>query len=118
VLALAHPDAGGDAELFVWLTALHEHVAGDYPVDARTPHQRREPPQHPYSNGERVPFEAAFGKAGSFAELTRQAVMFADSSRPGVAGARLRRRGGRTGTPGPARTRRVRSTGAAARRGA
>lgn len=80
VLARCHPDAGGEHELFIWARALYEYVAGgaigEALEDARTPYERRQPPRHPSSpSGERVPYEEAFGRAGSFGELTRQAVI-------------------------------------------
>jgi hypothetical protein len=76
LLFRVHPDQGGDGELFIWVRNLQEHIVGDGMEDARSSHDRRQPP-HP-TTGERVPYEAAFGKAGSFAELTRQAVMMAE----------------------------------------
>jgi hypothetical protein len=85
LLAAAHPDRGGDHDLFIWARALYDHVAGDGPgtPDMRAPHGRREPPPHPSSpTGARVPFEAAFEKAASFADLTRQAVALAESADP------------------------------------
>src|SRR5215213_6680580 len=79
LLATVHPDRDGDHELFIWIQALQEYVAGDSVEDVSeaTTYERRQPPTHP-KTAERVPYEDAFGRAGSFAELTRQALMFAD----------------------------------------
>ena len=76
VLRLAHPDSGGDEDLFIWLRNLQEHVAGDHPEPPRreyTPPRRTTTADSP-----RVPFEDAFEVAGSFDDLTRQAVEMAE----------------------------------------
>jgi hypothetical protein len=81
LLAAVHPDRGGDHDLFVWTTALHELVAGDHLEDVRTTSERREPPP-PYppggSHSERLDYAAAY-KYGSFEDLTRHAVAMAAS---------------------------------------
>ena len=63
--ALAHPDAGGDHELFLWIASLHEHVAGDDIEPARP-----RPHRTPECETERVSFEAALG----FDALTTRAL--------------------------------------------
>jgi len=76
LLACVHPDRAGTHELFIWTRALFEHVAGDHPepvVDDRSRRERYADSR----DAKRIPYEEAFGKAGNFAELTRQAVMFA-----------------------------------------
>jgi hypothetical protein len=73
LLKRCHPDHGGEHDLFVWLQALYEHVAGNAIEDARTSYPRRQPPPHP-TTGERIDFTAAYSVAGSFDELTLRAV--------------------------------------------
>lgn len=79
LIARTHPDAGGDHDLFIWTTALYEHVAGDG-VEPLPREARRDPPRHhtPTTDADRVDFTAAFDRAGSFDGLTRAAVMYAD----------------------------------------
>jgi hypothetical protein len=78
LLFRVHPDQGGDAALSVWVRNLQKHVAGDDVEPVVDDRSRRARYGGTARNAERVPFEQAFGKAGSFAELTRQAVMLAD----------------------------------------
>jgi hypothetical protein len=81
---VVHPDAhGGSHELFLWCTALFEHVAGDY-VEPLPPRARRQPPPHPTS-GERVDFTRALNYR-SFVYLTRAAVAMADKVEEPYAG--------------------------------
>jgi len=81
-----HPDAGGREDLFVWVRALHEHVAGDQPEDVRSAGQRREPPRHhdrgSSGAGDRVDYTAA-REYESFHHLTRAAIALADSEAVG-----------------------------------
>src|SRR5215203_3304413 len=77
LLRVVHPDAGGDGDLFVWTRALQEYVAGDA-IEPPPRDTRRQPPQHPQT-GERIPYEAAFDKAGSFHDLTMTALQMADT---------------------------------------
>jgi hypothetical protein len=70
LLTRAHPDAGGDGELFVWTTALREHVAGDAIKPEAPPRPRR---THE-ADTDRVPFEA-----GVFSDLTYCALVLARS---------------------------------------
>jgi hypothetical protein len=74
---VVHPDTGGEHGLFIWVQALHEHVAGDA-VEEAPPHTRREPPRHP-TTGDRLDYVDAYTKADSFHELTRLAVAMADT---------------------------------------
>jgi hypothetical protein len=82
LMALVHPDRGGCHELFVWVTGLHEYVAGDDPEPVVDDRSRREryAASGANRNVERVPYEEAFGKAGRFAELAHQAVLIADDA--------------------------------------
>jgi hypothetical protein len=57
LLKRCHPDAGGDAELFVWCRELQSHVSGDH-IEQVPPCARRDPPRHT-STGDRIPFEPA-----------------------------------------------------------
>jgi len=82
LLRHVHPDTGGDAELFVWVRNLQEHVAGDSIEEApHRGHTRHQPPPHP-TTGERIPYEAAFDNAADFHDLTRQAVALAGNVDP------------------------------------
>ncbi len=76
LLRSVHPDAGGDHDLFIWTDALREHVAGDG-IDLAAQEVRRDPPRH-HTTGERVDYTPAFDRVGSFGDLTRAAVMYAD----------------------------------------
>jgi hypothetical protein len=42
LLRCVHPDHGGDAELFVWVRELQQHVTGD---DIEPPRREYEPPR-------------------------------------------------------------------------
>ncbi len=78
LLRLAHPDAGGSSDLFAWVRNLQEYVAGDAIDPPRAEHV---PPRRTTtSDSPRVPFEAAFDRAGSFDDLTRQALAVADDA--------------------------------------
>jgi len=80
LLRLAHPDAGGDAALFVWCRHLQEYVAGDAPERLHPERVHPEPPRRAApADSPRVPYEAAFDRAASFADLTAQAVALADA---------------------------------------
>jgi len=74
LLKIAHPDTGGDHDLFIWAQALYEYVAGDV-YEEPPPHIHRQPPPHP-TTGDRLDFEEALSYS-SFTELTRFAVAFA-----------------------------------------
>jgi hypothetical protein len=83
LLARVHPDTGVDADLFVWCRHLQEYVVGDAAPDATfdTPRRDHERPHRTTTaDSPRVPFEAAFDRAGSFDELTRRAVAVADGA--------------------------------------
>lgn len=75
LLRMAHPDAGGDEELFVWVRNLQEHVAGDEPEDVRSPAERRQPPRHHAQrssrDADRLPFMGQY--VGDFRKLTARA---------------------------------------------
>src|SRR5215218_1192857 len=76
LLRFCHPNTGGDGDLFVCTRALYEHVAGN---SIKPPQQgaERQPPSHP-TTGEQIDYTGAYDKAGSFAELTAQALQLAD----------------------------------------
>jgi len=72
-----HPDHGGDSELFVWVRALFEHVAGDSLEDERSSAERRAQPKHhtpPSQSADRIDFTSAYDLASSFDDLTMRAV--------------------------------------------
>jgi hypothetical protein len=75
LLARTHPDAGGDHELFIWTRNLHDVVCSQE-VQNDPPPRRSSTTQ---KDTPRVPFDAAFEKAQSFADLTRQAISMGDA---------------------------------------
>jgi hypothetical protein len=76
LLRLVHPDQGGSDDLFVWVRHLQEHVAGD---GVEPPRREYTPPRRTTTaESPRVPYEAAFDRAGSFDDLTRHALTVAD----------------------------------------
>jgi hypothetical protein len=76
LLRCVHPDHGGDAELFVWVRELQQHVAGD---DVEPPRREYEPPRRTTTqDSPRIDYTNAFDKSGSFEDLTRQAVAMAE----------------------------------------
>ena len=80
LLKRAHPDSGGEHELFIWTTALHQHHCHDGMEDVRTNHERRRPPPRPKSSaGDRIDFSRAFTVAHDFDELTERAMEFAET---------------------------------------
>ncbi len=83
LVSRAHPDAGGDHDLFIWASASRKVVCGGE-LGSEIP--RRDAPPKPESaagrssdDSDRIGFEFAFRKAESFSELTRQAVELANS---------------------------------------
>jgi hypothetical protein len=71
-----HPDHGGDQDLFIWTTALHEHVAGDHlepVVDARSRRARYR--DSSAGSSERVPFD----RDADHEVLTDRVVTMADA---------------------------------------
>ncbi len=76
LLARTHPDTGGDHELFIWARNLHDVVCARVRED---PPPRAARSSTPREGPARVPFDEAFEKAQSFADLTRQAVALADT---------------------------------------
>jgi len=79
LLRRCHPDHGGEADLFVWVQALHDHVAGNDYEEAST-YARRSPPQHPSgaTAGERIDFAEAYDLTSDFGELTARALAAAE----------------------------------------
>jgi hypothetical protein len=81
-MARVHPDQGGDESLFIWATALREHVEGS---EAHSPIGQRpnESQAREYDDSiERVDFGLAFSRYGSFGELTMAAVTMARDVSP------------------------------------
>lgn len=76
LLRVVHPDHSGDHDLFVWVTALREHVAGDYiePVVDDRPRRARYR-DYSASESERVPFDYY----SDHDALTDRAVAMADA---------------------------------------
>ena len=72
LLARAHPDAGGDHELFIWARNLQEVVCAR--EDSPSPRSST-----PKEGPARVPFDEAFSKAQGFDDLTSQALSLADT---------------------------------------
>ena len=82
LLKRSHPDTGGEHELFIWTTALHQHHCHDglRQEDVRTNHERRRPPPRPSSaTGDRIDYAAAFDRAASFGDFTERIAALADS---------------------------------------
>ncbi len=79
LVSRAHPDAGGDHELFIWATATREIVCGGE-LSSEIP-RRPAPPESepPAGDPDRIGFDFAFHKAESFSALTRQAIELANS---------------------------------------
>ena len=68
LLAHAHPDAGGEHELFIWTAAVRDLVCEQLGVSRHR--ENPAPPRAAYEEPARVPFEPGC----SFAELTRRAL--------------------------------------------
>lgn len=77
LVALTHPDRGGDHNLFIWTTALRESVCGG---ELESPLHPK--PSYASPQPERLDFGAAFRQTESFADLTIQAVELADEVAP------------------------------------
>ena len=78
-LAKAHPDAGGDHNLFIWMQAARDAMCDGGANQTTPPPPRREPPQSPQDehredHKESVPFDAST----PFDVLTRRALKLAD----------------------------------------
>jgi hypothetical protein len=74
LLARAHPDAGGDHELFIWARHLHDVVCAS--VLTNTPPPRAAQSSTPKEGPARVPFDE---HAHDFDDLTRQAVALSNT---------------------------------------
>jgi hypothetical protein len=72
LLRLAHPDHHGTHDLFIWVQALQEHVAGDA-VEEPPPYARRAPPRH-HEQTDRLDCTGAFDHFVSHDSLTQHAV--------------------------------------------
>ena len=70
LLKRCHPDSGGTHELFIWATALRDHVVGAQ----EEPYPRVQAKPERDAGPERIEFAHAFNRFGSFAELTQHAV--------------------------------------------
>ncbi len=80
LVSRAHPDAGGDHELFIWATATREVVCGGELGSEIPRRPAPEPrPSRTADDSDRIGFDFAFNKAESFSDLTRQAVELANS---------------------------------------
>ncbi len=83
LVSRAHPDAGGDHELFLWAVATREVVCGGE-LGSAIPRRSAPPKPEPAAgrssdDSDRIGFEFAFHKAESFSDLTRQAIELANS---------------------------------------
>lgn len=77
LVARAHPDSGGDHDLFIWSRATMEAIcAGETDAEENPGPKTRTAPQNQpsASEPERVPFD----RNASFTDLTRRAVAVAD----------------------------------------
>jgi len=77
LLARAHPDAGGDHDLFIWARNLHDVVCAS--VLTNTPPPKAAQSSTPWEGPARVPFDEAFERAHDFDDLTRQAVALSNT---------------------------------------
>jgi hypothetical protein len=76
LLKRSHPDSGGTHELFIWATALRDHVVGAQ----EEPFPRVQAKPERGDGPERIEFAHAFNRFGSFAELTQHAVRVGSST--------------------------------------
>src|SRR5215212_3660930 len=90
LISRAHPDSGGDHDLFIWTMATRDVVCGgelggEIPRREHRERERETPRPRGAStpNADRVPFDAAFDKAASFSSLTEQAISLAESGAVG-----------------------------------
>lgn len=77
ILSRAHPDAGGDHDLFIWTGAVKDLVCGELHVEAATPPRSPEP--RPADDKPRVPYPTG---ADSFEEITATALQMAREGAP------------------------------------
>lgn len=73
-VARCHPDAGGDHDLFIWITATRDHVIGGELGQTIPRRERSHNHQRSYSEASPDPARIPFDKAGGFADLTAQAL--------------------------------------------
>lgn len=73
LLARAHPDAGGDHDLFIWTEAVKDVVCGgDLQIGPKSPHPRSSPPAP--DETARIPYAAG----ADFQEGAREALRIAE----------------------------------------
>jgi hypothetical protein len=79
--ARAHPDGGGDHELFIWAGSVEEVVCGSQ----RQPHERpaRESPRRRYPSTKEDPDRIPYPPGTSFREVTKQALQRASTGLDG-----------------------------------
>jgi hypothetical protein len=76
-MARCHPDQGGTDDLFIWVRQLQLHVVGDA---IEPPRKENAPPRRTTTaDSPRLDYTDAFNKADSFEDLTRRAVVLADT---------------------------------------
>jgi hypothetical protein len=80
LLARAHPDSGGEHELFIWTQNLRDvvcngHIVRSAPFEARPSYQRERRHHWEDEDKPRIPYDSW---AGNFATLTRTALRTAD----------------------------------------
>lgn len=73
LIARAHPDTGGDHELFIWSRAAMEAICGGLQTE-RPQWASRQRDKSSATEPDRVPFE----RGANFADLTRRALELAD----------------------------------------
>src|SRR3954470_17931102 len=73
LLATVHPDRdNGDSELFVWLTALREHVEGCAQLELPASSRYGEAAYPQRATGDRIPYDASLGAEDEFWTLTHR----------------------------------------------
>lgn len=77
ILSRAHPDAGGDHDLFIWTGAVRDLVCGGEPyVEPKPP--PRSPESRPADDKPRVPYPTG----SDFEEITRTVLQMAQAEAP------------------------------------
>lgn len=76
IIARAHPDAGGDDDLFIWAGAVRDLVCARFAEPSARPHP--EPARDETSEPDRIPWTGAY----DFEEVTRTALRYASLGEP------------------------------------
>lgn len=81
LIARAHPDAGGDHELFIWCGAVKDAVCGaDLRAEPKPPPRAPDPEAARPDDKPRVPYPSPGASSVDFEEITRAALRAGESS--------------------------------------